>query len=125
MEQYDPMVAPDPAAWQALDEDERLELVREYHRDQDEEIPNERLHATIHVVVESQLALDMEPVPETMDRLLDEGLDRHDAVHAIGAVLVEYVYGSLGDDDPEADLEAEYARRLERLTADRWRRGKW
>lgn len=125
MERYDPMQAPDPAAWRALDEDERLELVREFHRGLDEDIPNERLHATIHVVVESQLALDMEPVPETMDRLLDEGLDRHDAVHAIGAVLVEYVYRSLDDDEPGIDIEEEYARRLENLTAKRWRKGQW
>ena len=33
-----------------------------------------------HVVVENQVALgEATPVPATLDRLMDEGLDRHDA----------------------------------------------
>jgi hypothetical protein len=40
-----------------------------------------------HVVVENQVALgEATSVPEALDRLINEGLDRHDAVHAVGSV---------------------------------------
>jgi hypothetical protein len=48
-----------------------------------------RAHAANHVIVENQLAMgDATVVPATLARLMQEGLDRHDAIHAIGSVLV-------------------------------------
>ena len=76
IERYDPQHAPDPEAWLALDEGERTELVLQYHRRARVRLPNARLHATIHVVVENQVALGDEiPVRRTLERLRAEGLD--------------------------------------------------
>jgi hypothetical protein len=32
MQRYDPLKAPDPEEWLALNEQERIELARDYHR---------------------------------------------------------------------------------------------
>ncbi len=57
MEDYDPLNAPDPDEWQSMDEDERITLVMEHHREAGVELPNEQVHAVVHVVVENQIAL--------------------------------------------------------------------
>src|SRR3954466_13544420 len=86
MEQYDPLVAPAAEEWLELDESERIWLVQDYHRRMRIELPDAQVHAMIHAVVENQIAAgDALPVQRTMQRLLSEGLDRHDALHAIGA----------------------------------------
>ena len=127
VEEYDPLQSPDPAIWLDRDEDQRHALVLAYHLenegdvfdlDNDDEGPNTTLHATIQVVVENQLALGDETVLITMDRLLRQGLDRHDALHAIGAVLFEVIRA----ERPQEDMRR-YYRRLRKLTARRWRKG--
>src|SRR5207249_12180852 len=83
IERYHPHHAPDPEAWLALDEGERTELVLQYHRRARVRLPNARLHATIHVVVENQVALGDEiPDRRTLDRLRAEGPDRREHDHA-------------------------------------------
>ncbi len=78
------MKGPDQGKWQAHSEGERIEAVEAYHRKQGVRVPNPLLHATIDVVVENQVALGDEiPVRQTLIRLMQEGLDRHDAVQAI------------------------------------------
>ncbi len=90
MKAYDPLKAPDPAGWESLDEQERIALVLAYHRQAGITLPD--AHATIHVIVENQVAMGTKtPVRATLDRLLSEGLDRHDAIHAIGSVLAEHL----------------------------------
>ena len=89
MERYDPLKAPDPKEWLSLDEQERIDLVQDYHRRARVELPNATGHAIAHVIVENQIALGDElAVERTLNRLVAEGLDRHDAIHAIGSVLV-------------------------------------
>ena len=56
MQRYDPLEAPDPEEWLELDEQERIDLVREYHRRAGIHLPNEKLHATLHAIVEAQIA---------------------------------------------------------------------
>jgi hypothetical protein len=93
MKRYDPLVAPDPESWLTTDEGERQRLVERYHRRQGVRLPNLRLHAVIHVVVESQVAMGDElPVAGTLARLITEGLDRHEAIHAIGNVLAGHIH---------------------------------
>ncbi|NIU72727.1 MAG: hypothetical protein GWN71_03810, partial [Gammaproteobacteria bacterium] len=75
---YDADKAPDPSEWLERDEDERIIAVEDYHRRIGDDAPNELLHATFHVVVENQLAGGEDVVVETMRRLRDEGLTRHD-----------------------------------------------
>jgi hypothetical protein len=123
-EAYDPAVAPDPAQWLALDEDERMRRVEDCHRHSGVSLPNEKLHAVLHVAVENQIALGDElPVRRTVDRLMGEGLDRHEAIHAVGLVLTEHLNGALKD-DPEAKAfsKAAYNAAIERITAESWRR---
>jgi hypothetical protein len=81
---YDPDKTPDLDEWRGTGEAERIEMVRRYHRKAGIELPNEQIHAAIHVIVENQIAEgDRIPVRETLVRLMSEGLDRHDALHAI------------------------------------------
>lgn len=125
MEQYDPLVAPDPAAWLATDEGGRIELVVDYHRGRRVKLPNQRLHATIHVVVGNQAAMGDElPVRRVLDRLQAEGLDWHEAIHAIGSVLAGHLYDLLKTGAPEGDPNEAYWGELENLTADSWRRAR-
>jgi len=122
---YDPEKAPDPAAWLEMGEDEKSQWIVEYHSTSDQEEPEGgwELHALLHCVVENQIALQTVNVPETVSRLLRQGLCRHDAVHAIGSVVSEDIYELLKNEstfDPK-----KHRRRLEKLTAKRWLKGKW
>jgi hypothetical protein len=94
--QYNAIEQPDPEIWLELDETERVDLVIDYHRRIGVQLETLELHAMAHVVVENQVALGgVTPVPETLDRLMDEGLDRHEAVHAIGSILMETVFDAV------------------------------
>ncbi len=119
---YDPQSPPDPGEWLRLDEAERIELVLRHHRRARVHLPNAHLHATIHVVVENQVALgDQFPARRTLERLQLEGLDRHDAVHAIGSVLAKHMYDLLRGGPPGGDPNDPYRTELEALTAESWR----
>jgi hypothetical protein len=121
MEHYHPHAAPDPKEWLALDEDDRLDLVSRYHEHAGIPLARVDLHSIAHVVVENQIALGDElPVKRTLRRLMDEGLDRHDAVHAIGSVLTGVIYDISRDTLTDADPNPAYFAKLERLTAADW-----
>jgi uncharacterized protein YoaH (UPF0181 family) len=124
MDRYDSDHAPDPNVWLDLDEGVRIDLVRDYHTDAEIEIPAEGAHASIHVVVENQVALGEEPVPETIERLMRQGLDRHEAIHAVGAVLLEDIHNLVHAKQEKFDLRR-YRSRLDKLTAKRWRKGQY
>ncbi len=52
-----------------------------------------RLHVAIHAVVETQLLEDKPAeTAATLARLQAEGLDRHQAVHAIGTVVSSEIF---------------------------------
>jgi hypothetical protein len=115
MDRYDPDRPPAPPEWLALTEDERLDIVLAHHANTGTRLPNARLHAAIHVVVENQLAQG-EPgaVGDTLRRLQREGLTRHDAIHAIGATVTELLLEL--SSAPGADAKATTARYIERLS---------
>jgi hypothetical protein len=120
--QYDADEQPDPDVWLELDETERLELVIEYHRRTGVQLETPEPHAIAHVVVENQIALEeATPVPGTLDRLMDERLDRHDAIHAIGSILMRIVFDAADERDDGGDINAKYNRELAALTAAGWR----
>jgi hypothetical protein len=90
LSQYDPHEHTNPDAWLELDESERMQLVSRYHRRQRIRLPKETIHAVVNVIVENQVALGDEfPAKAVLLRLMKEGLDRHEAIHAIGSVLSE------------------------------------
>ncbi len=123
MDTYDADREPDPSAWLGLDEDTKIDLVVEYHRRHRLRTPRVRLHATFHTIVENQLAANEPVVIETLKRLRNEGLSRHDAVHAIGSVLAAQVYDVLKREQPDTgkDPNEAYATELRKLTAESWR----
>lgn len=123
MERYNPMRTPDPEQWLALDEQERATLVAAHHRRTRVKLPNLQLHAAIHVVVENQLAEGVAVVHETLERLTAEGLDRHDAIHAIGSVVTECLWDAMNRTPRPPDVEGDYFSRLKALTASAWLRG--
>ena len=120
MDRYDPDQAPDPAQWSALSEAERIALVADYHRRAGVRVPNLRVHAATHAVIESQAALGDElPVRRTIQRLMDGGLDRHEAIHAVGSVLANTIFEISKDRDVAQET---YNAEVEKLTVERWRR---
>ncbi len=125
MNSYDPSKQIDPEAWQELDESLRIDLVNKYHQSENIELQegSEDMHALVHVVIENQLAMGIPPVVETVAKLTRQGLSRHESIHAVGAVLSEDLFEMLSNNQHH-DMN-KYRRRLEELTAKRWKKGKW
>ena len=120
---YDPYKHIDAVGWLVLDESERTQLVVRYHRRQRIQLPNETVHAAIHVIVENQVALgDAFPAKAALFRLMSEGLDRHEAIHAIGSVLSETIFTVIRDEKASGDLNADYMEKLTSLSAESWRK---
>jgi hypothetical protein len=120
--QYNPDRHIDSDKWLKFDEFERIEAVKQYHRRAKVRLPNERLHAVTHVIVENQVALgEAYPVQAVLFRLMEGGLGRHDAIHAIGSVLAERLFAGLTEKGQPADLNAAYLEKLNRLTVASWR----
>lgn len=115
---YDPTHAPDPELWLESDEQERLDAVSKHHRRSRVRVGDIELHAAVHVAVENQLAEGVAATVDTFRRLLDEGLCRHDAIHAIGTVVAELILCGPRDRD---NAEDELRRRLALLDARKWR----
>lgn len=119
---YDPDKGPDLETWSALDEADQIRIVQAYHRRHRVQLPKARVHATVHVVVENQLAIPEPVVVETFTRLRGEGLNRHEAIHAIGMVLVGQIHAILtGKRRDVADVNEPYFEELKSLTAEIWR----
>lgn len=115
---YDPERAPDPARWNALPEDERIEMVERYHRRARIRTPRPTLHAIMHAIVENQIALGEAPVVEAIPRLMGEGLSRHDALHAVAWVMAVHMNRSMATKTP-VDNDAYFAE-VRELTKERW-----
>lgn len=120
MREYDPTLNLDPVKWSSLDDDQKLQLVQEYHERFDSDLPDLALHSVVHTIIENQIALGNEtPVAATLARLESGGLARHDAVHAIASVLVNYLHEILSGSDTKNHNE-QYFEALTELTAERW-----
>jgi hypothetical protein len=121
MKKYDPSRPVDPKQWLALDEAVRLDMILKYHRRAGVDLPNPQIHAHFHFIVETQVAMGDEiPVRATLQRLMAEGLDRHDAIHAIGYVLSGHIFDLLKGEIVDADPNPAYFAALEKLTAESW-----
>jgi len=117
---YNPLKAPDPEEWLEMGEGERILLVKEYHKRAKIRLPNAQLHAGLHATVENQVAMkDVIPVAKALERLMSEGLDRHEAVHALAMANVEVIHDAISK-KTGADLSEEFFKRVRRLTAKKW-----
>ena len=123
---YDPLVEPNPDDWLATGEQRRIDVIKHYHRREGFNADRIDLHATVHAIVENQIAEgDRLPVRRTMSRLMAEGLDRHAALHAVASVLAGHINELLRETDAKAsdeDVNSTYFSALERLTAKAWLR---
>ena len=73
MNRYDPEHALNPEQWLALDEQVRVDLAEEHHRIARIKLPNLQAHATLHAIVENQIAQNLESVVRAMTRLTAGG----------------------------------------------------
>ncbi len=124
MTNYDPDIAPDPTVWLALDEQERVQLAEAYHRAARIKLPSVEAHALFHAIVENQIAEGLDCVVRAMARLMNEGLSRHDALHAVGSVIAEHLFETmdLKTKDDTNIIQTRYNAAVERLSANEWRR---
>ncbi len=103
---YDPDVAPDPQAWLALDDAERIDAIGTAHAGPDDTLhqgtPPAHIHHRLHAMVEDHTASGEPAITgATVARLTDGGMRRHAAVHMICEVLLRALAaGRIGD--PEA-----------------------
>jgi hypothetical protein len=117
---YDPYRDPEPKAWLKMDEQERLAEIERYHRKKGIKLPSLRMHAVMHTIAENQIAMaDQIPVRAKLQQLMAEGLDRHDAVHAIGTIMAYLMHGIMTG-KIGGDPNAYYLKKLEKLTAEWW-----
>jgi hypothetical protein len=124
MNTYNPDVAPDASAWLALGEDQRIELVSAFHDARDSEEPGARMHVVMHCVVETQIAEGLEPAIRVLQRAKQEGLGRHQGIHAVVSVLTEHLQKIMHSDAvaDAAALNRRYAAELARLDLKRWKK---
>jgi hypothetical protein len=114
------MKDPDAEEWRDADEVERLLAVVDYHKKARIKLPNVRAHAAFHIIVENQLAEGHESAVRTLRRLTVAGVNRHEAIHAVGSVVASHVHALLGGARQVFDEEA-YSRDLDALDAAEWR----
>ena len=113
---YDPDKDPEPKAWLALDETQRIALVTDWHHKAGIDLPRLGAHAAAHVAIESQLALGDPPsIRATLERLMAAGLSRHEAIHAIAGVLLELMSDLMAKRIAPADFSRSYADELAHL----------
>lgn len=116
---YNPNREPKAEDWLQLDESEQQDAVLRYHKRMGHKGERALLHAIVHAAIENQLASGHKSAREALDRLMAEGLTRHEAVHAIGVPLSAQMLDILKNQRP-FDAE-EYERALANLTAASWR----
>jgi hypothetical protein len=119
---YEANTAPDPEVWLAIDESRKLAAIEAHHRALAVDLPNPRLHAAMHAIVENQLAANAPAESRvTIERLVAAGVTRHGAVHAIGSVVAEALW-SVQRRHASVDHDAMIAA-LARLDPSDWRDG--
>lgn len=92
---YDANQAPDPEVWLETGEHERVHAVTAHHATltQEEHAPVNDAHHMFHLIVENQLAAGDPPeAGRALVRLLDEGLTRHQCIHALGTVVAKAMF---------------------------------
>jgi len=116
---YDAERNPDAELWLTLDESERLDVVLAHHQalgNAHANLANPQAHAAMHVVIENQLAEDNPFAARvTLKRLMDGGLNRHEAIHAMGIVASKRLFAVLKNKE-KWDADA-YIRDLNALDA--------
>jgi len=126
MDTYNPSKPLVPQTWLALDEATQITLVQSYHESIEHELTDEALsvHCSLHVIVENQLAMEVEYIPETIAKLTRQGLERHEAIHAIGAIILDDVF-AIARGDTQEFSPSKNRKKLAKITAKRWLKGQY
>jgi len=128
MYQYNPLAEPNSEEWLESSEEDCIDSVRHFHEhSNDDDFADDQalsIHCAVHVIVENQLALNVEYLPETLSKLMRQGLDRHEAIHAIGAILSEEIFKMFRGETSAFSTKL-YRRQLEKITAKRWKKGQY
>ncbi|MGI2029721.1 hypothetical protein [Endozoicomonas acroporae] len=127
MKYYNPDKPLNISEWLVLDDAQRKILVYNFHESIGAEFQDDgalTMHSYMHVVVENQIAANVDLVSETVTKLVRQGLSRHEALHAISAIIVEDIFDMLKGSKSEFCLK-KYRRKLEKITAKRWRKGQY
>jgi hypothetical protein len=117
---YNPLKSPNRSEWLALSETERIELIHDHHTEQGERVDRLTAHCGIHATIETQMALDTPQVRATLGRLRKQGLNRHDAIHAIGFVLAEHMQNLIASTPEGLDPNEDYYEKLSKFNAPDW-----
>jgi len=122
VEAYDAHTPPNGPEWLTTGEEDRIRMVIDHHTAIGDVGDNARIHCTLHVIVENQIAMggEMEPVRERLRQLMAQGLDRHNALHAICYLLARHMHWIAMSNQP-GDHTPRYLRELKRMTAQKWR----
>jgi hypothetical protein len=119
--EYDASVAPDLSKWRTIKDRAKIHAIEDYHllAEPDPDPESFMNHVAVHLTVEEHVAAGDPPeVGEAMARLMNEGLSRHDAIHAIGTVIFD-VLDNLSGKTETFDLQA-YKQGLSELTVEKW-----
>ncbi|MDO6562083.1 hypothetical protein Q4488_01700 [Amphritea sp. 1_MG-2023] len=75
MDNYNPNNSITAQEWLALDEAKQIELISDFHAEFVKDLPDDALmvHSSIHVIVENQLAMGVDLIPETIAKLIRQG----------------------------------------------------
>lgn len=68
--------------------------------------------------------MGVELIPETIAKLTRQGLNRYEAIHAIGAIISEDIFDLLKGNMEEFS-QKNYRRKLDKITAKRWLKGQY
>jgi len=75
---------------------------------------NPLLHLSIHQTVENQVTINNPEITgQTIEKLIKHGMDRHEAIHAVGNVLIDEMF-YMGRDKRPFD-EKRFSRKMRRL----------
>jgi len=85
--------------------------------------PSVQVHATMHAIVETQIAPDDQtPVHLKARQLMTQGLDRHEAIYAIASVLLGHLNDIVRNPEAVGDPNRHYYAALRRLNVRKWLR---
>jgi len=82
-----------------------------------------RAHATFQAIVETQVAMgNKTPTKAAVKRLMLQGADRHEALHAVASVLATYLWEGMQTDIHESGtaMNSAYEEQVRNLTLQKY-----
>ena len=124
MIKYNANSVPVPEEWLALEEEARVKLIQEYLEESgDFTGENAHLHACMQAIVENQIAADDPPATaQAVKRLMKEGLERQNALHAVAYALNNELF--FMHKNGKEFSTTRYRTNLNKLSARKWLSGR-